>query len=218
VIQRTSCKSVKIEKKNLGWKHGEQIYCYSLSDYNASSLSTADKLTRKRQSNKFSGFISSKCIIPRVKKFKVFRRDIIFHVYCDIWFRVVETARDSATTRNQILSHTIGGDRIVRPFWNIASPFRPTTRQRREDCATTMRRRDVVVQHSSCNACGRHLQDPTNLLLDCPHPSHSGAPPLAILLFLISGPDLGAWPDCWISVEIFHAHVPRKDRVAPPPP
>jgi len=30
------------------------------------------------------------------------------------------------------------------------------------------------------------------------------------LLFLTSGPNLGAWPDCWVSVEFFHASIPRK--------
>jgi len=30
------------------------------------------------------------------------------------------------------------------------------------------------------------------------------------LPFLTSGPDLGAWPDCWVSVEFLHALIPRK--------
>jgi len=28
--------------------------------------------------------------------------------------------------------------------------------------------------------------------------------------FLTSGPDLGAWPDYWVSVKFFHAPIPRK--------
>jgi len=41
--------------------------------------------------------------------------------------------------------------------------------------------------------------------------SLSGAPSLALLLpFLTSGPNLGAWPDCWVSVEFLHALILRK--------
>ena len=29
-------------------------------------------------------------------------------------------------------------------------------------------------------------------------------------LFLIYGPDLDVWPDCWVSAEFLHAPVPRK--------
>jgi len=51
-----------------------------------------------------------------------------------------------------------------------------------------------------------------------PHLSFSGAPSLALLLsFLTSGPDLGAWPDCWVSVEFLHAPSLGRGRVAPPP-
>jgi len=28
--------------------------------------------------------------------------------------------------------------------------------------------------------------------------------------FLTSGTDLGAWPNCWVSVEFLHAPIPRK--------
>jgi len=43
------------------------------------------------------------------------------------------------------------------------------------------------------------------------HPSLSGAPSSALHLpFLTSGPDLGAWPDCWVSMEFLHALIPRK--------
>jgi len=43
------------------------------------------------------------------------------------------------------------------------------------------------------------------------HLTLSGALFLELLLsLLISGPDLGAWPDCWVSVEFLHAPIPRK--------
>jgi len=42
----------------------------------------------------------------------------------------------------------------------------------------------------------------TQSFLTVPHLSLFGMPFLALLLpSLISGPDLGAWPDCWVSVE-----------------
>jgi len=43
-----------------------------------------------------------------------------------------------------------------------------------------------------------------------PHLSHSGRPSLTLLPFLTSGPDLGAWPDCWISTKFLHTIIPRK--------
>jgi len=64
-----------------------------------------------------------------------------------------------------------------------------------------------VKENSSCSACGHPLQDLTHLLLDC-----SASEPLrratsALLLpFLIFGPDLGAWPDCWVFVEFSTPH------------
>jgi len=36
-------------------------------------------------------------------------------------------------------------------------------------------------------------------------PHHHVEEPLALLPFFISGPDLGAWPDVWVSVEFLHA-------------
>jgi len=41
--------------------------------------------------------------------------------------------------------------------------------------------------------------------------SLSDAPSLALLTFLISGPDFGAWPDCLVSVEFFRVPIPRKE-------
>jgi len=35
---------------------------------------------------------------------------------------------------------------------------------------------------------------------------------------LTSGPDLGAWPDYWVSVEFLHSPSLGRGRVAPPPP
>jgi len=43
------------------------------------------------------------------------------------------------------------------------------------------------------------------------------APSSAPLLpFLTSGPDLGMWPDCWVSVEFLHTPSLGRGRVAPP--
>jgi len=54
------------------------------------------------------------------------------------------------------------------------------------------------------NLCGDELFMET-------HPSLSGAPFSAqVLPFLNSGANLGAWPDCWVSVEFLHAPIPRK--------
>ena len=36
-------------------------------------------------------------------------------------------------------------------------------------------------------------------------------------LFSIYGPDLGVWPDCWVSAEFLRAPIHRKGRVVPPP-
>ena len=40
----------------------------------------------------------------------------------------------------------------------------------------------------------------------------------SLSLFLTYGPDLGVWPDCWVSAEFLRAPIPRKGRVVPPPP
>jgi len=63
-------------------------------------------------------------------------------------------------------------------------------------------------ENFSCSACGHPLQDLTHLLLNCPAPE----PSLALLFpFLISGLNLGACPDCWVSVEFLHAPIPWKE-------
>jgi len=65
-------------------------------------------------------------------------------------------------------------------------------------------------ENSSCSACGLTLQDLTSSLT-VPHPSLSSVPSSSLLLpFLTSGPDLGAWPNCWVSVEFLHAPIPQK--------
>jgi len=64
-------------------------------------------------------------------------------------------------------------------------------------------------ENSSCSACG-HLQDLIHLPLDCPASEPLGAPYLTPLLpFSTSGPDLGVWSDCYVSVEFFHHLIPR---------
>jgi len=72
-------------------------------------------------------------------------------------------------------------------------------------------------ENFSCSACGHHLQDLTHLLLDCLASEPLGAPYLAPLLpFLVSGPDLRVWPDCWVSVEFLHSlSSPERSQVAP---
>ena len=65
-------------------------------------------------------------------------------------------------------------------------------------------------ENSDCSACGHPLQDLNHLLLDCllnPFANLSLAP---LFLFSIYGPDLGVWPDCWVSAEFLCAPIPRK--------
>jgi len=60
-------------------------------------------------------------------------------------------------------------------------------------------------------SCGHYLQELSHLPLDCPAFEPLGAPYLASFLpFLTSSPDLGLWLDCWVSVELFRAPIPRK--------
>ena len=72
-------------------------------------------------------------------------------------------------------------------------------------------RRISRKENSACSACGHPLQDLNHLLLDCsasePFVNLSLAP---LFLFLVYGPDLGVWPDCWVSAEFLRAHIPRK--------
>jgi len=52
------------------------------------------------------------------------------------------------------------------------------------------------------------LQDLAYSFWIVPRLSLSGMPSLAPLLpFLTSGPDLGAWPDCWVFVEFLYASI-----------
>ena len=66
-------------------------------------------------------------------------------------------------------------------------------------------------ENSDCSACGHALQDPNHLLINCP-----ASEPLrksifgSFSLFSIYGPDLGVWPDCWVSAEFLRAPIPRK--------
>jgi len=48
----------------------------------------------------------------------------------------------------------------------------------------------------------QHLRTPS---------TESDSPPsLALLPFLTSDSDLGAWPECWVSVKFLHAPIGRK--------
>jgi len=42
------------------------------------------------------------------------------------------------------------------------------------------------------------------------HLSLSAGHLMALLRLLTSRPDLGTWPDCWVSVEFLRAPIPRK--------
>jgi len=68
---------------------------------------------------------------------------------------------------------------------------------------TSYLRRIKRKENSSYSACGHQLQELTHLLLDYPASKPLRMPPsLALLLpTLISGLDLGAWPDCWVFAE-----------------
>ena len=66
-------------------------------------------------------------------------------------------------------------------------------------------------ESSACSACGHPLQDLNHLLLVCP-----ASEPLRKSIFgsslsiLDLCPDLGVWPDCWVSAEFLRAPIPRK--------
>ena len=51
------------------------------------------------------------------------------------------------------------------------------------------------------------ISSSTVLPLNHPFVNLSLAP---LFLFLIYGPDLGVWPDCWVSAEFLRAPIPRK--------
>jgi len=71
-------------------------------------------------------------------------------------------------------------------------------------CAAVSQFIDIYLSHMS-----DERRTSTSLRI-VPHLRLSGAPSLALLLpFLTSGPDLGAWPDCWVSVEFLHAAISR---------
>ena len=63
-------------------------------------------------------------------------------------------------------------------------------------------------ENSVCSACGHPQQDLNHFLLNCPAFVNLSLVPLS--LFLIYGPDLGMWPDCWVSVEFLHSPIPWK--------
>ena len=69
-------------------------------------------------------------------------------------------------------------------------------------------------ENSACSACEHPLQDLNHLLLDCsasePLRKSIFGSSLSLPLFLICGPDLGVWPDCWVSAEFLRAPIPRK--------
>jgi len=62
------------------------------------------------------------------------------------------------------------------------------------------------------NVTPPHRGDAAPPPLTCGGPKWRDHPvaPNRLESFLISGPDLGAWSDCWVSVEFLHAPFPRK--------
>ena len=67
-------------------------------------------------------------------------------------------------------------------------------------------------ENSACSACGHPLQDLNHLLLDCPasEPLCKSIFGSSLSLFLIYGPDLGVWPDCWVFAKFLRTSIPRK--------
>jgi len=61
--------------------------------------------------------------------------------------------------------------------------------------------RDSLEEPHDAEAMERSVLKQGKNFWIAPHLSISAAPSLALLLpFLTSGPDLGAWLDCWVSV------------------
>ena len=72
-------------------------------------------------------------------------------------------------------------------------------------------RRISRKENSTCSACGHPLQDLNHLLHDCPASKPFVNLSLAPLSpFLIYSPDLGVWPDCWVSAKFLRAPIPQK--------
>ena len=69
------------------------------------------------------------------------------------------------------------------------------------------------MENSACSACGHPLQDLNHLLLDCPASQPLCKSIFGSSLFSIYGPDLGVWPDCWVSAPPSLG----RGRVVPPP-
>ena len=64
-------------------------------------------------------------------------------------------------------------------------------------------------ENSACSACGHPLQNLSHLL-DCPASEPLRKSIFGSSLFLTYGPDLGVWPNCWVSTEFLRAPIPRK--------
>jgi len=107
---------------------------------------------------------------------------------------------------------------MVGPLGVVVSPFRPTSRKRGGDHATTMRRRDVGAD-SSCSACEHQLQDLTHLLLHCP-----ASEPLWRAIFVTTSSIFDFWSRPWSGPTAgspWNSSTPPslgRGRVAPPPP
>ena len=65
-------------------------------------------------------------------------------------------------------------------------------------------------ENSACSACRHPLQELNHLLLDCPASEPLRKSIFGSSLFLSCGPDLGVWPDYWVSAEFLRTPIPRK--------
>ena len=67
-------------------------------------------------------------------------------------------------------------------------------------------------ENSARSACRHPLQNLNHFLLDCPasEPLRKSISGSSLSLLSIHGPDLGVWPDCWVSAEFLRAPIPRK--------
>jgi len=113
--------------------------------------------------------------------------------FISAFLKLVNISPETFARAHQPRRITIGSDWMIGPLGKVASSFRLTTRKKDGDCTTSMMSCcETLVQYKSKPL--RHaIFDTTSSILT-------------------SGPDLGAWPDCWISVEFLHApdSIPRK--------
>jgi len=133
------------------------------------------------------------------------------------WPRWLQKLGTPAILWDEISSHNSLFCRFLRFLCRMALPRLARCKLSRLRChghsllLSSYLCRMKLKQNSSCSACGHQLQDLTLLLLDSP-----ASEPLRRAIFGITSsifdlwPDLGAWPDCWVSVEFLHDPIARK--------